>query len=778
MFSIISKEILTPLNKAKLIPFVVVGFLYLIGIASPLASAQQTKRPFTVADDISMTTIGDNSNGDTTDIEFSPDGKYFAVCTNRGRLDLNRVEGSLRFYRSQEVENFLHNPKELRAPSPIWVVDRFQKERAPFRDWQWLADSGGVAFLEAQTYLDVSVLMLADVRKKKIEQLSLVTEDVRKFDVRDKNNLIYTVADPAPLQKMEAERQSAAFVGKGRSINAWLLFEPNHAVPRSNYVLAVVGGKRFGVKRNGAPLVSEGDYVDFTLSPDGHWLATTLPVDEVPPAWKTLYLPAYSPSSPDFRFRLANGRAAHQYVRIDLQTDFVEALTDAPIGPDNAWWAGWGMGGTPRWSSDGQAIVLLNTFLKSKDSVPSRPCVAVVDLQSNTRSCVEILKGHLGADGSAEEGYHYVSDARFVEGDKHRVKVTFSNPDQAIQSTEYQQSSDGTWRAVEQVEQNGLKVTVKQSFNEPPRLVATDKQISRVIWDPNPQFQNIELGKPSVYTWRDKEGKERKGGLYKPSDYKPGQRYPLVIQTHGFNQSIFMPSGAFTTAMAARELAAKGIMVLQVGEVGNCQYDTVDEGPCNAAGYEAVANQLVSERLVDPERAGIIGFSRTCFHVMEMLTKGFFHLKAASITAGVMFTYPQFILWPPDAFGEAKQIIGAEPFGEGLQKWLKESPGFNLDKINTPLLVVGEGPGSVLDMWEPYAGLRYLHKPVDLIMLNTDEHVLTNPAVRMASQGGSVDWFRFWLQDYEDPDPTKAEQYKRWRELRKLQEENEKKAKE
>ena len=76
-------------------------------------------------------------------------------------------------------------------------------------------------------------------------------------------------------------------------------------------------------------------------------------------------------------------------------------------------------------------------------------------------------------------------------------------------------------------------------------------------------------------------------------------------------------------------------------------------------------------------------------------------------------------------------------------------------------------------MWEPYAGLRYLQKPVDLVMLNTDEHVLTNPAVRIASQGGSVDWFRFWFQDYEDPDPAKAEQYTRWHELRKLQEANE-----
>ena len=28
---------------------------------------------------------------------------------------------------------------------------------------------------------------------------------------------------------------------------------------------------------------------------------------------------------------------------------------------------------------------------------------------------------------------------------------------------------------------------------------------------------------------------------------------------------------------------------------------------------------------------------------------------------------------------------------------------------------------------------------------------------------GMVDWFRFWLQESEDPDPAKAEQYERWR---------------
>jgi len=76
-------------------------------------------------------------------------------------------------------------------------------------------------------------------------------------------------------------------------------------------------------------------------------------------------------------------------------------------------------------------------------------------------------------------------------------------------------------------------------------------------------------------------------------------------------------------------------------------------------------------------------------------------------------------------------------------------------------------------MWEPYAGLNYLHKPADFILLPCPgTHVLTNPAQRAASQTGTVDWFRFWLKDEVDPDPQKREQYDRWRGLRGLQDAN------
>ena len=254
-----------------------------------------------------------------------------------------------------------------------------------------------------------------------------------------------------------------------------------------------------------------------------------------------------------------------------------------------------------------------------------------------------------------------------------------------------------------------------------------------------------------------------------PAGRQAGQRYPLVIQTHGFSDTWFTPSGSFPTAFAARELVARGIAVLQVGGGAQCGDLRADEASCQAAGFAAGVKQLVSDGIVDPENVGYIGFSRSCWYGMEMLTDKSFPLKTALLADGIQASYFEFNLFGIDFDRE----IDASPFGKGLEDWINRSPGFHLDKIKAPVLIATER--EAIDMWQPFSGLRYLKKPVELVRVNTDEHVITNPVERLASQGLSVDWFRFWLQGYEDPDPAKAEQYKRWSELRKMQDENEKK---
>jgi dipeptidyl aminopeptidase/acylaminoacyl peptidase len=636
--------------------------------------------------------------------------------------------------------------------------------------WRWLADSSGVAFLES-TGAGKRRLVLADPRKRTIEPLTTLGA-VGGFEIRDRQHYVYTAADPIDQKERQTEPQMAVTVGTGRPIIERFIFpdERRWRWSSQKYLWAVVGGKAFEVKHDSVPIVPD----ELALSADGRSLVTKLLVPTVPPSWETLYPPPHASSL----YRIQAGETVRQFVKINLQTGSVDNLTDAPVASDG----GWSLFGDASWSNDGESILLPGTFIKS--NVPSRPCVAVMDVRSTIATCVEVAKRKGQKREDDEEGYHGVEGASFMHGDRQRVSVSFQKRlSSEFEENEYHQTSEGTWQLVKEgkkpesesgAEGTGLNITVKQGFDEPPLLVASNKRASRVIWDANPQLKNIDLGLASIYKWKDKQGREREGGLYKPSNYKPGQRYPLVIQTHGFAPAQFVPSGVFPTANAAMALAAAGIVVLQVGYVGQCGTATPDEGLCNASGYETVATQLVSEGLVDPDKIGIIGFSRSCFHVMEALTFGSLHLKAASITDGELGDYVQYILFG-DLFAarEYDSMIGAKPFGEGLQQWLKLSPGFNLEKVTAPLLVVGEGPLSLLSMWQPYAGLRFLHKPVDLIMLNTDEHVLSNPALRIASQGGSVDWFRFWLKDEEDPDPAKAEQYARWRELRKLQTENE-----
>ncbi len=651
---------------------------------------------------------------------------------------------------------------------------------------RWLPDSSGLTFL-VKTARGADQLFLANIQAKTIQPLTPENQHVTAFDVHSSSQFVYTALSPAIRKKALEDGQADAIPGTGLNLRTLIFPEesmkPNIWINDLSELWAVRGHKRFRVMDHSSgqkiPIHLEGQR-SLALSPDGRSVATALTVSNVPPEWETLYRPPF----PAFPYRVRAGqqdpnafkgqRDISEYVLIDLASGKIKPLAHAPIG-NTAGWVGMSYAD---WSFDGKSIVLSDTFLpqsaQSTRDQSNWPCVAVADIATGHLTCLERLKERTKDD---EQEAWRIDDVHFVSGDKTKVIVRYLGHDPVI----HVQSGDGSWKTEAIADKptsqiHPIDVSIQQDLNHPPVLIATERQAMThgVIWNPNKQLKEIEMGQVSVITWKDKTGRDWVGGLYRPPDYIPGKRYPLVIQTHGFSEEEFRPSGAFTTAFAAQELAAVGFAVLQLED---CPSGAAGEGPCQVAGYEAAVERLVADGLVDPDRIGIIGFSRTCYYVLEALTTSTLHFKAASITDGVNFGYLQYLTSinsSGNGFAhEANMIIGAPPFGAGLEQWLKQSPAFNMDKVTAPLLIVALGRSSVLSMWEPYAALRYLSKPVDLLVLKDAEHILSNPAARIASQGGTVDWFRFWLKGEEDPKPTKAGQYKRWRELRKLQEQNE-----
>lgn len=319
---------------------------------------------------------------------------------------------------------------------------------------------------------------------------------------------------------------------------------------------------------------------------------------------------------------------------------------------------------------------------------------------------------------------------------------------------------------------NRLELSVKESLNQPPVLVATDNETgnSRQILDPNPQLANIAMAEVRVFEWQDKHGRTHFGGLAVPASHEKERRYPLVIQTHGFNKARFFKAGYSATANAGRALAGRGIVVLQVQEPwpeGDGVYDPARLG---SDVYLGAVDALDEAGLVNRDKVGITGYSFSGWLAADAITREPDRFAAAVIanTDPLSLTgYFSYVDSPLHGLVEPT-YVGAAPFGEGLNKWLERSPNFNTDKITAPVLVAALDPFHLISLWDLYAALRYQGKPVELQFMRTGKHNVGKPLQVLAHQELIVDWFAFWLNQTESSSQEKSAQYARWRALRDI----------
>lgn len=770
------------------------------------------KRPFTVADSIGMKHLVNLEKpmflGDApSDFNISPDGDHFFIVTRQGNVNSGLNIYELVLYEVGDILRFVNEEDETQSPEGLVLAklatasEVGQTRAHAIREARWLADGKTILFIGDTGDRPGQVFSL-NIETGTRKQLTRHPRPVLFFDIDAKSrSLLYL----STLNNLDPDQYRVSYVAglkrsldlTGMSTESTLRFKYQfYHLPLNHKGLATPVGQSFS-----------GGHIwggkNFWLSPDGRNAIAMTPykindylkeVDELranyEPYGNSSFLKDVTEAY-DENTTIPDDQVFFRFILIDMVKSETEILFgDAPSGNMVA-----GYRQKALWLPDSENVIIASTFLPKGNSDPDewskrRRSPAIVDYNIMTRRATPIFD-MIVPDGQKQTFLPKASEV---------FQDMWLNADDSL-TIELQKSSDGenlrrsfrrkrgNWLAADSGQktkggENRLKLTVQEDLNIPPEILATDMETGRakIVTNFNPQFEHLSFGKVELFRWSDAGGNEWRGGLVYPPNFKPGQKYPLVIQSRGsFGKNFLVDGPRPVNSFAAQALANRDMLVLQMPPRGGVISDeSFVNRPAELRHYrrgtEAAIDALDSIGLIHRDRVGITGFSRGGLYVDDMVTFSDYDIAAALITDGstLSFTYLTSLFGRSGmGMGHIERILGdVVPWGETRAAWVCRISTLNLDRVKTPLRLerYSDNRNYQLGYWGEYVLLRRLQKPVELIIYPRASHLTISPAIRMASAGGAVDWFAFWLNGEEDPDPAKKEQYERWRKLRGQQE--------
>jgi hypothetical protein len=719
------------------------------------------RRAVTVADCIQMTGLGDpyyvdGGRADGIVAKFSPNGKHFVVLVRKGNLQNNTNEYSLLLFKTADV---------FHSPAPQRLISMSSSSNQPaIHNVVWLNDNDSILFLGEHPG-ETSQLYSLRVSSKQLKKLTHRTTNVTSFAATASGQEIVYVTEKAASSLINANVLRNGFIVTNEWLSDVISGRYGGGDDDEHRLYIRRAGKRQETQIRLVGHVIDSDELAMALSPNGSYLLIQTTSTHIPESWGK-----YEDQSLQTVTRhLPRGTRTNvgQYELVDTRTGESTLLSGTPIPSLMSEMA---------WSPDGNSVVVSDVYLP-------------LDIDNFTEQRLRRSHAFLVEYKIPSRQFQTVSaqDLRLLKWDAKTNTVVcdvgrIASINGKSTPKVYFRKNGGTWSQVDAPEvaktASQLDIVLDENMNAPPRIMSIAPGDGRksVLMDLNPQFRDLAFAKVEEVSWKSSLGEELSGGLYWPVDYVAGRKYPLVIQTHGWISNRFWMNGPVATGFAAQPLAGKGFFVLQLGETAAWHLtQTAKEVPSAVAAYESAIDYLDGRGLIDRNLVAIIGFSRTCYYVTHMLAFSKYHITAAVIADGVDGDYFQYF-----AFSNAEPLFGLEfekmnggaPFGDALSSWVERVSAFHMDRVQAPVRIQAIGTKSLLLEWNWFSGLLVLGKSVDMVYLPDGTHRLKKPWELMISQQGDVDWFCFWLKGEEDPDPTKAAQYKRWRELRKLQQAN------
>lgn len=311
-----------------------------------------------------------------------------------------------------------------------------------------------------------------------------------------------------------------------------------------------------------------------------------------------------------------------------------------------------------------------------------------------------------------------------------------------------------------------VALMVRSSNHQPAELASVDLRSGeiQVLARPNADFDAMAHSRAIFYDVGGTNA-ESWGRLYLPSNSGNGP-FPLVITQYNSSPGFAADIGDEVPISA---LNAAGIAVFDMYSLAlNASTDYASGNPAYEinrvarplAGMQWIVRRLAEEGIVDPSRVGITGLS----YGAEIAMYAYWNwpgLAAVSSSYSWATSSPLFV-GPSRARALTDRGL---PSWEDAAGWRAFDAGLHANR-NLPPLLMQTTDGESNLATPTWTRLRLSQARVERYEYAGEFHVKINPATKWWVYHRNLDWFRFWLLGYEDPDPSKADQYARWRAMR------------
>lgn len=304
-----------------------------------------------------------------------------------------------------------------------------------------------------------------------------------------------------------------------------------------------------------------------------------------------------------------------------------------------------------------------------------------------------------------------------------------------------------------------------ETFEHFPDLLVSDLHFRKSVrlTDANPQQQAVNWGTAELIRWTSLDGTPLEGVVYKPADFDPEKRYPLIVNFYERNADTYhsyrQPEPHRST-IDYHFYTSNGYVIFNPDVRYKDGYPGQSAYNCIIPGVE----KLLRQGYIDRKRIGAQGHSWGGYQVADLATRTDLF---AAIESGApvvnMFSAYGGMRWGTGLnrsfqYEHGQSRIGRTPW-EAPELYRENSPLFQMDKVKTPILIMANDNDGHVPWYqgiEYFVALKRLQKPVWLLNYTGEPHWPMRMANRIDFQKRMFGFFQHYLNGEPMPEWMKT----------------------